>query len=887
MPQASPAGSSLATLSEVPGTELRQLQATFDSFREFVTRYSPWLSDSCIFVETLEAVPVGAPVRLEIFLCDRPLLVRALGQVDWVRTEEDDAEEGPPGVAINITYLDPASARLIDSIFRLYTGEQSAAMGKDVVETWELDVESLIDQAFPGGIEPGSAPEGVAPAAASSDEAPADTAPLDEAPTDEAPTDEAPTDEAPADMADLAPPEVASPDADLDWTLPEGVVVADPGAASDAGATPADAPAAASSDRDSLDWTLPEGVVVADPGAAAATAPEAASPDRDSLDWTLPEGVVVAEPGPPPAEDPGAALGELGEVEMPEVELPEVAGLPDELEVPVELEEFEVPEVGLPDELEMPIELEEEPAMPQAPEVLQEPAMPVAEPPAPIEPPPAVEPPAWAGSDVAALSAAALSSAVLAGAAGSADADATFGGSDQAVVPKASEPATEEDPEWEARLSSAFSEYDEVEPAQDVVAQDMTYQEPAAAEVSGFGFGLVEEPTVTVDEVAEEALPPLLDDTATYPAAAPEIESDPARTMRVPTMPVAPMSAAPEPAAPEPAVPEPAAPEPAAPEPAAPMPAAPVPAAPAYDVPAPAAQVHAPVAPSPEVPAAVAQAELRGRAADMPHPVAGAAAADASDASFLRRSLMTFVLAVVAIGVLFFWFRGRQATPAVGGPVAQVPAGSAPAPQPVVPPAETAAPPEASGAAPSEAAPSTAVTAPPGTPPAVEPPPIEPLPAAAPSVAAPSVAAPSEEPPAALVEPAVASPEPPAVEPTPAAAQDPAAIVGAVEQRIKAWALAWSQQQPAAYIECYAPDFSPAGTGRRAWEQQRAARIKAPASILVQAKDISVTVLDASRAQATFYQDYETDTKHLYTWKTMELSRLPEGWRIVNERVGR
>ena len=53
----------------------------------------------------------------------------------------------------------------------------------------------------------------------------------------------------------------------------------------------------------------------------------------------------------------------------------------------------------------------------------------------------------------------------------------------------------------------------------------------------------------------------------------------------------------------------------------------------------------------------------------------------------------------------------------------------------------------------------------------------------------------------------------------------------------------------------------------------------------MQAKDITVKVLDGSRAEATFYQDYETDTKHLYTWKTMELSRFPEGWRIVSEEV--
>ncbi len=120
MPQGGSASSVKAVLSEVPGTELQQLQVTFESFRDFVICYSPWLSDSYIFVETLESLPVGAPVRLEIRLRDRPPLVRALGQVDWARTPPDDGRDGPPGVALDITYIDPASARLIDSIFRHY-----------------------------------------------------------------------------------------------------------------------------------------------------------------------------------------------------------------------------------------------------------------------------------------------------------------------------------------------------------------------------------------------------------------------------------------------------------------------------------------------------------------------------------------------------------------------------------------------------------------------------------------------------------------------------------------------------------------------------------------------------------------------------------------------
>ena len=61
----------------------------------------------------------------------------------------------------------------------------------------------------------------------------------------------------------------------------------------------------------------------------------------------------------------------------------------------------------------------------------------------------------------------------------------------------------------------------------------------------------------------------------------------------------------------------------------------------------------------------------------------------------------------------------------------------------------------------------------------------------------------------------------------------------------------------------------------------------APASIRVQAQNLEVEILGGGRARAKFYQHYATDQKNLYTWKTMELERLEEGWRIVSERAGR
>ncbi len=113
---------------------------------------------------------------------------------------------------------------------------------------------------------------------------------------------------------------------------------------------------------------------------------------------------------------------------------------------------------------------------------------------------------------------------------------------------------------------------------------------------------------------------------------------------------------------------------------------------------------------------------------------------------------------------------------------------------------------------------------------------------------------------------------------------DSATRAETIEGVILAWADAWSEQRPADYLALYAPSFSPPGISRQDWELQRTTRIQAPGSIQIQVSDLSVELL-GSNAEASFFQVYRSDTTYLHTWKTMELSRLPEGWLITDERV--
>ncbi len=118
-----------------------------------------------------------------------------------------------------------------------------------------------------------------------------------------------------------------------------------------------------------------------------------------------------------------------------------------------------------------------------------------------------------------------------------------------------------------------------------------------------------------------------------------------------------------------------------------------------------------------------------------------------------------------------------------------------------------------------------------------------------------------------------------------AGAADPEAVAAEVEQAVRAWAAAWSRQDPAAYLELYAPEYSPSGLARDAWERQRRARITAPESLEVSVGELEVEITGAGRARARFQQLYVTGEKALAARKTLELERFTPGWKIVAERV--
>ncbi|WP_411879023.1 tetratricopeptide repeat protein [Polaromonas sp. YR568] len=148
-----------------------------------------------------------------------------------------------------------------------------------------------------------------------------------------------------------------------------------------------------------------------------------------------------------------------------------------------------------------------------------------------------------------------------------------------------------------------------------------------------------------------------------------------------------------------------------------------------------------------------------------------------------------------------------------------------------------------------------------------------PAPAAKPAPAAPAAAAPAATP---------AAPAAPAAPATPAA-------TGAekeVEAAVKGWAQAWSNKDMSGYLGSYGPNFDPPGKqARKAWEEDRRARIVGKSKINVKLSSLAISVQGA-KATARFKQDYSADSLNISSRKTLDLAKVGDRWVIVKESTG-
>lgn len=134
--------------------------------------------------------------------------------------------------------------------------------------------------------------------------------------------------------------------------------------------------------------------------------------------------------------------------------------------------------------------------------------------------------------------------------------------------------------------------------------------------------------------------------------------------------------------------------------------------------------------------------------------------------------------------------------------------------------------------------------------------------------------------------PVAAAPAPAAPPATPVA---PAAAAGTekeVEAAVRSWAQAWSDKDMNGYLSSYGQNFAPPGKqARKAWEEDRRARIVGKSRISVKLSDLAIAVQGA-KATARFKQDYSADSINISSRKTLEMAKAGDRWVIVKESTG-
>lgn len=142
-------------------------------------------------------------------------------------------------------------------------------------------------------------------------------------------------------------------------------------------------------------------------------------------------------------------------------------------------------------------------------------------------------------------------------------------------------------------------------------------------------------------------------------------------------------------------------------------------------------------------------------------------------------------------------------------------------------------------------------------------------------------AAPAGEPEAAA--PAVArAEEKPA--PLPAAKENSEETIAQVRDAVDAWSKAWSSQDVDAYLSHYDKSFTPPRSQTlQDWRRERKERLHAPRFIRINVSDLEVQLLGPDYAQATFTQEYQSDTYSDRVTKLLLFTRDKGDWRIVQE----
>lgn len=147
--------------------------------------------------------------------------------------------------------------------------------------------------------------------------------------------------------------------------------------------------------------------------------------------------------------------------------------------------------------------------------------------------------------------------------------------------------------------------------------------------------------------------------------------------------------------------------------------------------------------------------------------------------------------------------------------------------------------------------------------------------------------APAALPPAPVAAPApvklAAAPAPKPAPPPPPAPKPDTSERDAVMAQVNGWAKAWAAQKVDAYLGYYSAQFEPPkGMSRKAWAEERRARIEGKGRIRVEVASPEVSV-NGNNAKVSFRQTYESDRLSARSRKTLLLVKSAGKWQIKQE----
>jgi tetratricopeptide (TPR) repeat protein len=104
-----------------------------------------------------------------------------------------------------------------------------------------------------------------------------------------------------------------------------------------------------------------------------------------------------------------------------------------------------------------------------------------------------------------------------------------------------------------------------------------------------------------------------------------------------------------------------------------------------------------------------------------------------------------------------------------------------------------------------------------------------------------------------------------------------------ITQTLNDWAAAWSSKDVKKYLSFYGNDFkTPGGKSRKAWEEERRARIVGKGRINVKVESPQITVA-GNTATVKFKQAYSSDRLSATSKKTVIFTKSDGKWKILQE----